>query len=550
MSSLYIRAATVALLSWLLLSLVAWSTPQGLHFYDPVVQLVALQQHQRGESPAWNVWQRVDPGDLSHDIAEPVGWWPPSIPLLTHAVTTSTGLPLGSALRLLAVAAGAIGVIGWAVWWARFPLPAGWIFTACALLPWVRHASSALFRFSGEILAFAAAPWVFLGLAMCLARLRRVSPGLIVPALIGLGVGASYWVKYSLFVASAASLAVTILLALKSSRERRPLLAPILALALAAAVGPVALKAFHLAQSAIDPVGRANPGNVTAALVLFFFGNPVLALADASGPYFDALVYPGVGGFGGHGHAAVAWIGFPGGLLLTWLLVHAHRSKVLEPHVAIAVSVLPIFTVLMLGLWLTSDVARDTRLFIPAAFAALPAVLLTARGIWPIAHGLLRVVLLASAGIYLAVPSIYGPLYVAAKIARSRDIHPGPTGLALPSFGTADTRALVASLKIYASSTTVWIAENLEGALEIPGRCLTPISGRSVAEDMRNIYAPPDSLAHWRTSRPIEVRMISSSRQVPPALLTTLRDVGPWTAHPTAVADIVVWAATMHPRIP
>ena len=549
MSSLSLRAAGVAFLSWLLLSLVTWSTPQGLHFYDPVVQLTALQQHERGESPAWNVWLRVDPSDLSRDIAEPVGWWPPSIPLLTHAVRTVSGMPLGSALRLLAIAAGAIGVIGWAVWWARFPLPAGWIFAVCALLPWVRHASSALFRFSGEILAFAGAPWIFLALASCLVRLRRGNTGTTIPALLGVAIGFSYWLKYSLFVTAFAALLGTLLVTLLGKLPVRGALRPLLALAFGMAAAPIALKFFHAGLGALDPAGRLNPANIGPVLALFFVANPVLGLADAAGPFFDALVYPGVAGLGGHNHAVLAWIGLPGGLLLAWLLAGVLRDAEASAPATLAAVTLPIFSILMLGLWLSSDVARDTRFFIPAAFAALPAVLSWTRRRWTHLRLPTRALLLVAAVVYLVVPLLYGPTYVALKITRQRDARPGVTHLALPSFATPNVAALGPTLRDNSRPDTVWIIENVEAALEITGRCLTPIAGRSIAEDMRNIYTPPATLAHWATTRPIRLCTLSTSRAEPPALLRTLRNIEPWVAQPTTVADVVLWTTTMQPHV-
>ncbi len=550
-SSLTFKAAGVALFSWLLLSLVTWSAPQGLHFYDPVVQLKAYQQHSRGESPTWNIWMRVDPMDLSRDIPEPIGWWPPAIPILADAATRSLGLDLGTSLRLIVVAAGAVGVAGWAVWWSRFSLPAAWLFGFVALIPWLRHASSMFFRFSGEIFAFAAAPWIFLGLAGCLARLRRNDTSLAVPALTGLAIGFGYWLKYSLFVTALAGLFATVILASRGLREWRSVLRPLLALSLAMAVAPIALKLLLATQGALDPVGRANPANLTATLALFFVGNPALGLADAAGLFFDLLVHPGFAGLGGHHHSIVAWIGFPGGILLLWLLRSLlPRRDEIASHVALGTLTLPIFAVLMLGLWVSSDVARDTRFFIPVAFAALPAVLLAGRSAWITARAPLRALLLTATTIYLVAPLVYGPLFVALKIVRSHESRPGPTGLALPSLGTTDTRTLAATLRTLSAPNQVWILENLEGSLEISARCLTPISGRSVAQDMRNIYQPPSNLAHWATSRPIELRAHSPNQSGPPALLATLRNIESWQRLPAGVPDVVIWSTTMRPSVP
>ena len=81
-----LRPLLCCAVSWLLLAGLVAAVPQGLHYYDPVVQLQALDQHARGESPAWYIRLRVDPLDLARDLPEPIAWWPPAIPALTAAL--------------------------------------------------------------------------------------------------------------------------------------------------------------------------------------------------------------------------------------------------------------------------------------------------------------------------------------------------------------------------------------------------------------------------------------------------------------------------------
>ena len=71
-------------------------------------------------------------------------------------------------------------------------------------------------------------------------------------------------------------------------------------------------------------------------------------------------------------------------------------------------------------------------------------------------------------------------------------------------------------------------------------------AGRSVAEDLANIYRPPASLAHWATRRPVSLRTFGGAAAAPPGWTATLRGVGPWLATPLP-EGLVLWSATMTP---
>ena len=546
MSRLATRAVVIALLSWTLLCVVTSRTPQGLHFYDPVVQLEALQQHQRGETPAWNVRHRVDPSDLSHDLVETVGWWPPAIPALV-APFTASGVSIGHAVRLVVILAGALGVVGWALWLARFPLPPVWIFALAALLPWTRHAGSAFFRFSGDNLAFAAAPWVFLALAALIERLRSgraTGPSF---AAAGLVLGFSGWVKYSLAVAVGTAFVATAWIAWSSVTDRRRAWAPVLVLGLALALAPAALKLYNTQGGASDPVGHSAPDNRSPITALFVLANPVLGLADAASPYYQVLVQNPLPLLKPQNHSILAWVGLPGGLLLAALLFRAGGLGQRPPAEALALVTLSVFAVVMAGLWLVTDATRDTRLFMPVTVAALPAVLVLARAAWTTARRPVRAALLASAFIYLVIPLAYGPAYVATKVAGSRHIVPPALDLSLPSLEADDQRALLEKLAAYAAPDALWIVPNPEIALALPGRVITPSAGRSIAGDMANVYRAPASLAHWRTSSPLALRVLSDRADAPPARIATIPGATGWESHPLAINRLVLWTATLSP---
>ncbi len=545
MTGATLRPFLICACSWLLLAGFSAVVPQGLHYYDPVVQLQALDQHARGESPAWNVRLRVDPRDLSQDLPEPIGWWPPAIPVLA-ATLGKLGLGYGDALRAVALAGSAAGCLGWVLWWRRFELPSRWLGAAAVALPWLPYATGPLFRFSGEAFVFGAAPWVYLGTLALLERLESGRLGLVAPAAGALG-GLSYFFKYSLFVVVLGALAG----AGCALWQRRRIGAGValragLAIALGLAAVPLALRWYHTAIGAADPTGAPDGGATGPSLLLFVLANPVLGLADAGGAWFALLVYPGIFGPGVFPAAAVAGVGLPGSILLGWLCARRFRPADAPLPALLALGGLAGFTLLMAGLWLTSNVARDTRFFVAPGLAALPALLACARGAWPAAGPGMRGALAAGALIYLVLPAGAGVALAGLKIWRGTGTIPPPHGLVLPALGVRDQAAVYRELARHADADTVWIVENPELALGLHGRVIDRNAGRSVAEDLANIYRPPASLAHWATRRPVSLRTFGGAAAAPPGWTATLRGVGPWLATPLP-EGLVLWSATMTP---
>lgn len=539
------RFQFVGLCSWLILAGLAVWIPQGLHYYDPVVQLHALDQQARGESPAWNIHRRVDPSDLSRDLSEAIGWWPPSIPLLVAGLR-GLGLDHGGALRLLAMACSAAGCIGWLRWWRKCGWSETWLGPAAAALPWLPYAAGPLFRFSGEAFVFGIAPWLYLGAAALVARLPANLPVWAALAAGG-AAGLSYLFKYSLFVAG---LAVAAGAALAVWRRRLCGLGTGLrtgaCFAAGFAVAPAALRLYHASVGAADPTGGPDGGESGPGLLLFALANPVLGLADAGGAWFALLVYPGIFGPGHFGSAAVATVGLPGALVLVWLLARARPATPLAVPPLLAAGALAAFTLLMAGLWLTSNVARDTRFFVAPGLAALPVVVQVAREAWPAAGKLARLGLAAGLVAYLLLPAAAGVALAALKTWRAAGDIPAPNGLALPALGARDQAAVLRALGRHATADTVWIVENPELALGLPGRVLDRNAGRSVAEDMANIYRPSGSAAHWATSRPVILRTLGRDPAEPPAWTSSLRGTGPWRAAQLP-QGLVLWSATMTP---
>src|SRR5881394_30593 len=172
-------------------------------FSDAAVQLKALQQYATGESPSWNRLVMADPADLTHRTSEWITWWPPATQLAALPLV-KTGIPIGTAIQVVASAALLVGVLGWMRWWRRFELPDPLLLCAALVLPFMHYASNALFQYSAEVLAFAAVPWALL-FALDVADHPRRALG------VGLFAGLLYWVKYSsLFIAASVLVFATI----------------------------------------------------------------------------------------------------------------------------------------------------------------------------------------------------------------------------------------------------------------------------------------------------------------------------------------------------
>ncbi len=539
------RAHLIGLCSWLILAGLAGWIPQGLHYYDPVVQLQALDQYSRGESPAWNIRLRVDPTDLARDLPEPIGWWPPALPVLVAGLG-ELGLGYGAALRCLALACSAAGCLGWLWWWRRCGWGDPWLAPAAAALPWLPYAAGPLFRFSAEAFVFGLAPWLYLGAAALLARIHAKSVGWLALA-AGAVAGASYLFKYSLFVVV---LAVVAGAAFAVWRRRLAGFGPGLRAAVPCALGlavvPAALRLYHASLGAADPTGGPDGGASGVDLLLFGFGNPALGLADAGGAWFALLVYPGIFGPGHFGSAAVALVGIPGAVLLLCLPRLARGQPPLSLPALVAAGALAGFTLLMAGLWLTSNVARDTRFFVVPGLAALPAVVQVAAAIRPAAGKLVRLALAAGLLAYLVLPAAAGVALAALKTCRGAGVAAGPNGIALPALGAKDQAAVLRELDRHAGPDTVWVVDNPELALGLRGRVLDRNAGRSVAEDMANIYRPPGSVAAWATGRAVHVRTLGRDPAAPPAWTAGLRGAGAWHAAPLP-EGLVLWSATMAP---
>jgi len=213
---------------------------------DTGFQLRSVQQWARGETPSPGSLRLPDADDLSRDALVWSSWWPPGFPFL-YAPLAAAGLSLAATLRITSFVLFLAGAVGWMRIADRMELSRlVRLLFAVALAAYALTLGGAASLRSADILSFAAAPWLIL------LVLRQDEPepfwgGLV---LCGLALGASYWLKYTLFVAAlplAAWLAVRLFL-----RDRDRGVAAVLrpaALGLGMALPVLALMAVNAAQS-------------------------------------------------------------------------------------------------------------------------------------------------------------------------------------------------------------------------------------------------------------------------------------------------------------
>lgn len=492
---------------------------------------------------------RVWPDDLTQSRLEWVAWWPPSMQLLLWPLR-SLGLNPGDALRVLTLGAVALGSSGWATWFRRFGLPPAWTIFYAVTIPFIRYSSVNFFRYSAEALAFAVAPWILILSACLLRSMRDRSRAAILWALLsGIVAASTYWLKYSLFVTAIAALGGACIWILRFRRPGLPRNASALALALAVAgLGPLSLRLFY-SGAGVTPLSHP-PAHFDMMGIIYAISNPALAAADAFGPLFVALVFPGIHHLGTHSLDAVAWIAAPAGLLSLYLIL----SAVLDPDVSestwIGSFTLFITCAFMLGLWSIADVDHTARLFCPAALGALPIILSSGRDIWARLGSALRLAFAGALAVFVLTPLVFGPFYVALKVRDGLAMKPGPDGLGVPKLTLGNSAALQAALDSMSGPDAVWVVADPEVALELPGRSIWMFAGHSIAEDLQNVYLGRNTLDQWRTSRPVRLLVLlpsSDGFDNPPRLLQSDRKVQNWERKLLPDPALILWAGILEP---
>ncbi|HKV06520.1 MAG TPA: hypothetical protein VJ725_00180 [Thermoanaerobaculia bacterium] len=429
---------------------------------DTGFQLRSAQQWARGESPSPGTLLLPDPEDLGRDTLLWSNWWPPGFPFL-YAPAIAAGLPLATALRLTSLLLFLAGSAGWLRIARGLELPRSVLLLfALSLAGYALTIGGAASLRTADLLAYAAGPW----LALLVLRLAPRPAPLFFG---GLALGASYAVRYSLFLAA---LAFAAFLAARAALPRdlpfRLRAGRLAALGLGFALPVLALFLWNLRQSESlteSATGTRSAWEVDGSsevrpilLAVSLAGSPGLSLfqndlwithltqfSDARIPWFRGLDAAGR-------LRAKALFGLPATVALLGGLVRALRRRP-GPEGALAVTALAGFYLALLGLSVAvgyNYLGHEARLsagFLPLVSLLAVAGWLPAPGrplrSWerPLAAGLLA--------LFFAAPLAF----VAGSFARN-DIadrlavpyKASETGLFLPEISSRDVPAVEAAL--------------------------------------------------------------------------------------------------------
>ncbi len=511
---------------------------QGI-YSDPAYQLKAVQQKLAGETWSINARMRPDGSDLSRDFAEWIAWWTPGTQIVVYPFMRF-GLPLGTAVRAVAALALIAGAVGWATWFSLFPIPEPMQLAMAAAFPFIRYASNGVFLYSAETLVFAAGPWMLIATTWTLDRNhgeRRLALGRHV--LLGLALGAAYWLKDSLgFVAFGATAALAVDVWRERSEGLRIGVARCVATAAGAAIPFVVLVALNqrygpLANKVIAAFGANRP---SASILLDALAVPALQMADAFGMWDYVLMHPS--------HPVVRdviWIsviGAPGGVLLWWLV---RRTAASGAAVLVARSVLVCSLACVVVIWtISAAVDHKPRHVASAAFAVLPLVVSEGCRRWHASSLASRTVLAAGAAAYLCIPMAYGVVSVAAKVARfPRGYRPGPARIYNPLLAETNLAAVREQLLSGSTPDVIWYVPDPISALDLPGRAITTTADFDTLDELK--------AARYVTSRPARVRVLLTDKFAhdgkADAIRASFPQAGPWHMQHVDGSDYQLWTA-------
>ena len=450
-----------------LLALTASAFLAGVHVpyrvdTDTGFQLRSVQQWVRGESPTPGTLRLPDPRDLSRDGFVWSSFWPPGFPFL-YAPLAAAGLSLAAALRATSLLFFLAGALGWLRLARRLDLPP-WIgvLYAASLAGYAATLGGAASLRTADILAFTAGPWL-IALALKLSE-PAVSPARLV--LGGVALGASYWLKYSLFLTALALVAWIALGAARNAPGKRDAIMRLTALALGFAMPVAALFALNLAQSAsvsesvsgtraeweMEDTVSPRPARLAAGLA----GAPGLALfqshlwlthltffSDRTLPLFRGLSDP-------DRLLAKCLLAIPGTLVLAWGLARAWRQR--PCRITALAALLPIGFYLILtvvsALIGYNYLGNEPRL----AVGFMPFTQLVALSGWLAGggeYGRRSWVAVAAFSLFFAAPLVFAVANFARNEVLDRTAIPyaaPPTGLYVPELSPRDVPEVQAAV--------------------------------------------------------------------------------------------------------
>lgn len=538
----------------LALALTAWLAGTRVPYRvdtDTGFQLGPVLQWVRGDSPAPVVHRLPDPRDLSRDTLVWSNWWPPGFPVLYAPLARV--FRFADALRVTSLLLFLAGSLGWLrlADGLGLPLAVRLLYAASLVAYALTLGGPASLRWQ-DLLAYAVAPW----LALLVLRRGNAESGIVALLLCGFALGATYWLRYALFLVAVPLLAwIAFQVGFDRRSPGRRRLVRLAALGLGFALPVLALFVLNLRLSdnltesvtgtrsaiVVNEPWLARPAVLALSLVgapgLGLFQNELwithlLYFSDARLPFLAgldsldrillksllgaavtaALAWGLVRGWRRHpgpygSLAATALVGFYLGLAAVSLGV-GYNYLAQEPR--FAAGVLPLLQPLVLAGWLARDAPRRHRVLgsrilgrlllatvfaLPLAFAAANFVRNEIGDRWALGYQT------PATGLYQpevsshSVPAVRGAMASALRSPRDLVVLAGPSG--------------------WGSSFVMW--------LEIPWRTLpvgtfpTPLGARYLdAADIRGTGS-------LRSSQPLRVVLVAARTLAADGSLARLR---------------------------
>jgi hypothetical protein len=508
--------------------------PQSVH-PDQAAQLRALQQYVAGRSPSLNTVIEPDLRDLSRDRAIWIVSRPPG-PQLAAYVWRAAGFSLGTAVRIVAILCLIAGTVGWFRWYGQFDMPKSVRYGVAAALPFLHQASNSLYLFTQDTLSFAAAPWILL-LALWLAR-RRDTASLGAWCIVGLALGSTYVIKYSLFFLG---FGAAVWLATRSRPHRARLVALAIGCAIPIAALSVLNARFGPAVNSVTAQAGFYPrwGSLVALIA-----DPALAVGDGEG-LIRTILQTGA-------QYVPAYIGAPVGVAFLWLIAVGVRTPAARSLDAarLGVAVFVATLVFMAAVWTFSEFAADAgaRHFVPASLAVIPVAAFGAMDLWRHRQWPVRAIIGCTGAAIVVVPLLYGALGLVAKARRAPSAYRlGPSGLfnlqLAPWPGAPDDLASIERRLVdqFGPTTDLWYCDDPATPLDLPGRVYGDVDERYLA-------------ARFQTSVPLRVTALIQRKDEAhgggAAIRGQFQGAGPWTQTVIPGAEVNVWTTVLAPTLP
>lgn len=528
---------------------------------DTAFQLGSVLQWLHGASPAPGMLRVPDPVDLSSDRLVWSTWWPPGFPLLYAPLAAV--LPFSAALRATSFLLFLAGSAGWLRLMDRFeprPPPRLRLLVALVLFGYAATLGGAASLRSADLLAYAAGPW----LAALALRLRERESPLF---LGGIAFGASYWLRYSLFLAV---LPLAVFAGWRLLRERRLLRLAALAFGFVLPVAALFLLNLQLSENlketatgarstwAVDNPQSFHPAHVAISLA----GAPGLGLFQTDLwathlTYFSDAHLPLLRALGNDDRLLFkSLLGIPGTALLAWALASERRRRPGAQGDLAAIAVAGFYLALAaVSLLVGYDyLAKETRFAAGVLPLTYPFVLTAALTRGRRVSALLTVLLLGA-------PLVFATAELAKRDLRDRLPFRGSaadTGLLTPELSPhnipAVRSAVAAALRsprdlVVVAGPAGWGSSYVMG-LDLPFRTLpvgtfpAPLGARYLdAGELRGKMP-------LRSSRPLRVVIVAARDLVRggwlPRLESRFPQAGPWRAAPVpAHSSVEIWCSDL-----